>query len=246
MNTKSVSLGRAFSAGWASFTKYVGLLIGANLLYMVITFAGEVIPFLNILFLALVIPPLTGGLIILSLNAVRGTNPSINDLFAGFKDFGKWLGIYWLFFAVIAAAAIPLGLAALVAFLILEPKGGPDIVTQAVMGLGIAITTILVFWLMIRYLFVWFIAAEGGAVVESFRRSAEMTKGIRLKLFGIYFVLMLFTYAGVIACGIGVIVTGIVAALAYAAIYLDLKNQMSGTPSPETAPEPPAAEQSGQ
>jgi uncharacterized membrane protein len=91
---------------------------------------------------------------------------------------------------------------------------------------------------MIRFYFAWFLAAEGAGAMEALRRSAEMTAGIRLPLFGYSLVLGLFSYAGILACGIGIIVTGLISVLVNALIYLDIKSQMAGSavePVPDTA-----------
>jgi len=49
-----------------------------------------------------------------------------------------------------------------------------------------------------------------------------LTRGIRLKLFGRFFLLGLFAYVGVLACGVGIIATALIAGQAACSIYLDL------------------------
>lgn len=247
MDTKSVNLGKAFSSGWNIFTKHAGVLIGGSLTYIAMIFMLEMIfiipmihttarmpqstaPFsqmfgvqsgvfsIAIIFL---LAPLFGGLSILLLNATRDNSPSINDLFSGYRNYWKWVGLYFLI-SMIAFIAEFIG-----------------ILGFSIMSLGIAISlVVLMTAIMVRWLFIFFAAADGAGIIESFKKSAEMTKGIRLPLFGILIVLWLFATAGVIACGIGVILTSIIAALAITSIYVDLKSQMSGTAPSESALEP--------
>jgi uncharacterized membrane protein len=232
MNREPMGIGPALSLGWSVFKKHAGVGIGGYLIYCAISFAGNMIPFVNAIFGLFVQPVFVGGFMILLLNMAKDANPTIGDLFEGFKRYWTWVGVTWLYIAIVAVSAIPLGIAALITFLILEPmqRGGygsglssVEILMQITMGLGIAVSLVILFVLTMRWIFVCYLAAEGAFAVEAFKRSAEMTEGIRLKLFGISLVLGLFGWAGVIGCGVGALLTGLVSSLAFAFIYLGLK-----------------------
>ena len=270
MNTKSVSLSKAFSTGWNTFTKYPGVLIGGFLIYIAMVLVLEMIFMIPMILVTTRMPqstdlsspmfgvqtgfsvafpivvvflfaPLVGGLFILLLNAVRDSNPGINDLFAGFRKYWKWVGLFFLYYLATYAAFIPELIGILVSTKMMHVGSAAAVSTVlgiAIMGLGIAISLVIMFILLTRWLFIYCAAADGAGIIESFGKSAEMTKGIRLPLFGILIVLWLFATAGIIACGIGVILTSIIASLAITSMYVDLKNQMSGTAPSASAPEP--------
>jgi len=91
----------------------------------------------------------------------------------------------------------------------------------------------------LRFMFAYYAAADGEGIVESFKKSSDMTEGIRPQLLLVAIVLSLVGAAGAIACGIGIIVTGLLVWLAFAHIYVGLKGQPPvSAPAPPPAPEP--------
>jgi hypothetical protein len=74
------------------------------------------------------------------------------------------------------------------------------------------------------------------SIGESFKRSAEMTKGHKWKLFGLLLVSILLVMLGLLALVVGVFVAIPVTALAYAHAYRVL-SRSSGHPSNPEAPE---------
>ena len=100
-----LDIGHCVSRGWSVFKENLGILLGAFVLYMVLTFVASIavgavlgaLPgmmsgvglvvrsVVQPLLLALVVGPLSGGYYILSLKALRGERPGIEDLFAGFQ-----------------------------------------------------------------------------------------------------------------------------------------------------------------
>ena len=90
----------ALSSGWALFKQHMGIMIGAGaiffILIMVAAVVGSVIPFAQLL----VQGPLTGGMIILTLNLSRYNQADISDLFLGFKNYG------WLLLITLIQAAV--------------------------------------------------------------------------------------------------------------------------------------------
>ena len=77
----------------------------------------------------------------------------------------------------------------------------------------------------IRYMFAYFEAADGAEIIGSFKKSEPLTRGIRLTLLGYSIVLGVFLIVGVIACGVGMVLTSLVAYLAIMHIYLALKGE---------------------
>ncbi len=238
MDSENIGISWALSAGWGAFKKYPGMAIGGSLLFMVIYMAGAMIPFANLAFIMFAAMPLMGGGVIFYLNMVRGTNPQIEDLFAGFKSYWKWMGVGWLYTAAIIAAELPV----LIAFFVSgmykymdnkSPYGAmpPSPTAIIIMASALILSVVLMTVLSLRWFFVWFLAADGVETMEAFKRSAEMTKGWRLKLFGIQIVLGLCASVGVLACGIGKIFTSIIVYLAMTSIYVDLTSPKAETPA---------------
>jgi len=223
MHAKSVDLGRAFSVGLEAFKRYPGVTIGAVALYLVLNAAGEYIPILNFFYAIFIQPPIVGGLVIFALNVINDRNPTVGDLFAGFQEYGKWMGTYWLLTAITLACCIPglillgigagLGLAGEDAFI-------PVVILAVLMSIAIVIAVTL------RWAFVYYAAAEGRGTLDAFKRSAELTEGVRPQLLLAMIVLGLFAMCGFIALVVGVVVTGAIALCAFAAIYHDLKTAM--------------------
>lgn len=231
----------ALSAGWKAFKRYAWVLIAVFIIDTVLTFVVGRNRVANYAFAVLAMGPLAGGLAIVNLKAVRGQRPSVGDLFAGFRDYVRWIGAYWFYVVIISIADIPLavgtisvlGLRGLRYFHVppvvelhaIIKSAGSDPLSLAVIYTTAMITSVLSILILLRYGFAYYELVDGAGVVESFRRSAELTRGIRLRLLGVFIVLGLFAAAGLAACGVGFIVTGSVAQLAFVYIYTQLKGE---------------------
>jgi len=79
-NDYTVSIGYAWSRGWRAFTGNAGLMLGAGLLILLVAMVGGVIPFASLI----ITGPLTGGLYWLYLRCVRGEAATLGDGFSGF------------------------------------------------------------------------------------------------------------------------------------------------------------------
>lgn len=232
MNRKTIHFGQAFTEGWDVFKKNAGMAIAG---YFVLQGIGIVLGYVlcvgTIAWVFFLQFPLFGGLTLFYLNMVKGRKPEINDVFAGFRDFGKWLGVGWLFILMFLGSMIPLVISGLVAGIVLYPlrqsalHSAPALANGLLAGMiaslviGAFISAAIWIILIVRYFFVYYTAAEGAGVLEAFGQSAEITRGIRLELFVVAILLTLFTMAGQLF-------TVIVAKMVYTAIYVDLKEQM--------------------
>lgn len=105
-----LSVGNALSAGWRVFTGHMGLLVGANVVYLAILIGSSLVPFIGIIIQLCIAGPLTGGMLILVLNLIRNDSAKFQDLLAGFERcFGKLCGIgivQWLMAAVVCIPGI--------------------------------------------------------------------------------------------------------------------------------------------
>ncbi|MHB9133848.1 MAG: RING finger protein [Armatimonadota bacterium] len=226
-----VGLGAALSNGWAIFSRYMGISIVVMLLWGVIAVFGSIIPILNILFAYLVNPAFMGGLVIFGLKMVNDQNPEVGDLFSGFQQFGRWLGAYWLLMVAYLACSLPL----IIFFLMTSSS---RVGSYSPGEFPAQMIPLMFFWLvtmvvacvvMTRWIFVYFLVAEGYGVIDAFKQSAAMTEGRRLLLFGIAFVLYLIAVLGVLACFVGVLFTAPLALCAFTYIYNAVKVDSQST-----------------
>lgn len=125
-------------------------------------------------------------------------------------------------------------------------------------GVGLILLVIPGIYFATKYLFFAFITAEEDpGILASLRRSAELTKGVKLKLFFFILACLLLQIAGVLVFGIGLLATVNIGSLAVAYIYTQLNPQTSDLathpttqppPSPTSPPptSPPPAQESSQ
>jgi uncharacterized membrane protein len=240
MQHPTLHLGQAISIAWQAIKRYPGPTIGGFLLYGVILLGVGFVPLVGALAGIVLAPPLYGGLLILYLSVLDGRNPQIGDLFAGFRAFGKWMGIYWLLYAIILGTMVPLAAVA-IPMAITSSRHQPSLPPAAVPALagGIAAAAIAYLaglaWLVIRWWFVYWVGVERAGVIEAFRHSAEITRGRRLQLFWFLLLLSLLSVSGVLALGLGLIVTLPLCWLAQVALYRQLSPL---APPPLEAPAP--------
>lgn len=223
MHTKSVDLGRAFSVGLDAFKRYPGVTIGAVAIYLVFNAVSNSNPILGFFYGIFIQPPIVGGLVIFALNVINDRNPTVGDLFAGFQEYGKWMGTYWLLNAITLACCIP-GLIVVGIGVALGLFGEDAFIP--VVALAVLISIAVLIAVTLRWAFVYYAAAEGRGTLDAFNRSAELTEGVRPQLLLAMIVLGLFAMCGVFVLVVGVIVTGAIALCAFAAIYRDLRTAM--------------------
>jgi uncharacterized membrane protein len=193
----NLNIGHLFSRSWPLFKENLGLIVGAYIVFLLLTgflsdpdFDGDRSSLLSIIGFVIA-GPLTAGLYGIMLRVQRHEPAVFPDLFEGFREFGRAFGVY-----AISAFAIGIGLVLLVV---------PGIILAVGLwpGLYLVMDTDL-------------------GVMDTLREAWEMTKGYRLQLFGVGVVLFFFTLAGLIALGIGVFFTGAMATLVAAAVYEEL------------------------
>jgi uncharacterized membrane protein len=234
MANGSFSLGRAFSEGWQAFARNVWVAILGVLVYVGIEGVIGWVPCVGPLAQLIVAGPFLGGMCLFALHLLRQANPSVGDVFAGFSKFGRYLGLYWLLFLIGIACAVPTMGVALLVGLGVGMAAGEDAGVAVGVTLGV-IAFIVWYAILVRWSLAYYVVAddwEEGSVFTSLRKSAQITKGTRIKLFLSLIVLSLFGVIGVLACIVGVLLTGSVAMCATASIYQQLKESAAGTGAP--------------
>ena len=177
-------------------------------------------------------PALGGGLMILYLNLLYRRQPSVANVFAGFRKLWRFLGatvLFGLLFLGLMIPAVVIGILAALLWSSSQEAGIVLVVVCGVAALG-GIVAYIIYWL--RWMFaLWIIADdwEDGSIITAFNRSAQITQGYRPMLFLLSFVIGLIASAGMVACCVGVIFTAPIAGCATASLYLALKGFHCGT-----------------
>jgi len=233
VNPREISLSRCFAEGWEAFKAYPWLTIGGYAIYSVIGWVASHIPGINVLYFILAVFPLAGGFITLLLKILRRSNPRLEDLFDGFKDWVKWMGVGWLLILYVLIALIICGIPAAILVTIADFILGANSADGKIMiVIGGIITLVLLLIILMRWVFVYYVAADGANATQSIRGSTDLTEGIRFKLFWMLLVISLFAISGMVALFIGIFFTGAIAQCAVTALYLDVR-QARTSPAPD-------------
>ena len=235
----NISIGECLGKGWEGFQRHPGTAIGGFFLYWLISMVGGSIPFLNILFLIFVSAPLAGGIVIFFLRLAKDASPAVGDIFDGFDKYWKFMGAFWLLYVMILACAIP----AIIAVVFLPPLPGAErqlgsVAVGVIAATGLLASVVIMIVVAIRWVFVFFLLAdeENLGVIDAFKKSSELTRGWRGKLFGMLFVMSLFSFCGLLLLIVGMFVTAFIMGIGVAWLYLEAKRQVWGAQPGLAAP----------
>jgi len=167
------TVGNAFNEGWRVMKANYGSLLGAALVYLVISLVMGFVPIVGPLANLFIAGPLLAGWSFMGVRAYR-ERTEFSHLWDGFSRFGKTLGIYWLTFLVSLAALIPAGICVGLAYSMDKNFEGPGI---AIAALGAVVSLVIFLVVLTRFSFAMVIGmdSELGAV-DSMRKSWEITK----------------------------------------------------------------------
>lgn len=240
----NISIGECLGKGWEGFQRHPGTAIGGFFLYMLISVVGQSIPFLNIAFLIFISAPLAGGVVILFLRLAKDASPAVGDIFDGFHKYGKFMGAFWLLYAIVLACAIPALIGVGIAVYAARQLG--DGAAAAIGVTGGLVSLVIVIVVAIRWVFVFFLLGdeENLGVIDAFKKSSELTRGWRVKLFLTLFVMGLISFLGILLLIVGMFVTGPIVGIGVAWLYVEAKRQVMASrgslaPQPVTSPPPP-------
>ncbi len=236
-----LQVGDCVRNGWNGFKKNAGTAIGIVVIYGIITSIGNIIPIVNLAVAVVVTPVLSAGLAIFALKAARGGEGQIEDLFAGFNQnwFGSFIGAYWLFVAIVAAAFVP----PLIGFIIdVAIHGGFTnffpYVTIAVSAVCLVVLIIVI----LRFSMVTYLIIDGMAVMDAFKESARITKGSTGTLFLLALVNGLMIIGGILLLFMGLLVAMPLTMIIYASAYTLLKKNFpaADVQASRTVTQPPS------
>ena len=213
MNTtikKSFSISAILKLAWGLFKKHWQFLILAALaviaieiiFIILIGFTSGVVSTLLLLISYIIQIIYTVGFINIFITIARGNKPSWSSFIEKISLFGKYI-----------LGVILYGLIVLLGFVLLIFPG---------------------IYFAIKYGFWFYVLIENPdmGVIKTFKKSAMITKNIKLKIFLAGFVFSLVSSAGLILLGVGLLVTAPLAAISTALMYVTLRNQTEGAEDP--------------
>jgi hypothetical protein len=236
----------AVKSAWNTFRAHVGISLGAMLILFLIILAGELIPFLNVLFIILALPALGAGGAYFLVRMVRGESPPIASLFDGFKRWPSATGAVLLqtlvMFAIMApliAAMIGVGAFGSLAHTDTPTMPPPAVIVPLVCAALVSYTGM--FWWMTRTWPVAFVVMEpdNPGAMESLRRSWAMTRGNAWRAVGLGLLALPLEIAGLLALCVGIIPAMIVYYYAWAHGYEQLRAGVAPESPPADVPAPP-------
>lgn len=204
----NLEVGHLFRRGWAVFRDNLGTVMGAFLVYLLLT--NLALPFeqgsrighlLSLVSLFLTAPMMV-GIYALYLKLVRGQTAEVADVLSGFQQLGRALGVFWL-----QSIAIGIGLILL-------------IVPGVIVGLGLFPALFLV------------MDSDLG-VVDCLRRAWEMTEGRKPQLFVLVLAIIGLMLLGAVALVIGIFFAMPLSLVISAVTYDELCR--AHAPAPSTA-----------
>lgn len=144
-----------------------------------------------------------------------------------------WLvGLFLALGVIRAALAVTAGRTPEVGMLFESPGYGPYIVGSILFGIGLYIGLLLcivpgIYWAMVFGFFGYFIADGGEHLsgTDAMKASAEITRGKRGELFLLHLALFGINLVGALLCGVGLLFTAGISAIAIAHAYRTLKGQ---------------------
>lgn len=104
---------------------------------------------------------------------------------------------------------------------------GASILYALLVALGLVLLIVPGIYWGLKYQFVIYLVVDKDlGIREAFKRSGEMTTGVKWPLLGYAVLQILINYAGLLLFGVGLLVTAPVTMLAYAKIYRDLQKNL--------------------
>ncbi|MBU0982293.1 MAG: hypothetical protein KKA42_00360 [candidate division Zixibacteria bacterium] len=173
---------KCFGEAWQFLLYRPGLAYGATILYLLIMTVGGFIPFFSLI----AGPPMIAGFVLLSLNLAGRREANLEDLFQGFREFGRSLGAYFLLTLGCLAACLPTVIG--VFYLVFSVARDTEPNLPAVFGVvGLTLLNLLVvYFFSLRWIFVLHVVMDEPDldVMDCFRRSYYITRGNQWNLVG--------------------------------------------------------------
>lgn len=183
---------------------------------------GCLVPWLNFPFILFALAPLAGGMPALALALIAGRPLPVALVFAGFRTYERFLGIFWVGYLLAGALCLPL------LFALAFARHFPPLVETLLLAGGGLFALAALAASMARWLFVLFVAAEAGREVALDRvleTASRRTAGRRWRAFGWGLGALVLALSGALLAGVGLLLTVPLAAATLAALYRGLAGE---------------------
>jgi len=219
LNTGDFTIARALSDGWNATKRYFPLWLGVGIVAVLISGVAAV----TVIGYFLVLPVLFYGGIKFLLNMLDG-KAQFNDLFSGFSNYGTVLGRMLL----LTLSTVLVGLVSESVMLV-----GMYLESDAATLIGSLIYLVSTVFVLLPLSFSYFFVVDQGmTATAALSASWRVTRGKLGKLVGLTLVVLLISWAGVLALLIGVVFTMTVGYAMFASAYRQMV-------APAPAPPPP-------
>jgi hypothetical protein len=209
-----VDIGSCFSQGWEVFKANAGIMIGATFLVYLVVIVVNVIPYVSVILALVFNGPLLGGLWHFYIRRTRGEEATVGDAFSGFGPRFLPLMLTTIVSGILAGFCLVPGIAVFAAGVLMMGgfRGGPPHLGVPVsVGGGLLFVAGIVGAVYLST--VWFYAlalvADKGL---NFWAAMQLSRRVVGKHWWMNFLLIfvsgLVAAAGLLACGVGVLVTG--------------------------------------
>lgn len=234
-----VEIGEALSQGWESFKQNAGIMIGATVIVYAILFGLGIIPFVGGLIQWVINGAMLGGLWMVFIKCIRDQNTTIGDAFCGFGP------RFTSLFATSLVTSLLSGICMLPAVIVFLVMVGVPVAMSGQTGNNLHLSTtaiiavvaagipgaIVAVYLSVAWMFSIALVADKGL---GFWNAMTISRKVVTKhwwaTFGLMLVVGILSMIGVMACGVGVLVTAPVGLAALAWHY----QRVFGDLAPET------------
>jgi uncharacterized membrane protein len=218
-----------------------GIAIAFIVLWYLVIFGLEIVAsFLScigVIALYLVLPPMTVGATAFFISVVRRNEPSLGQMWGGFRAFGGAVGSFILMMLISMGVAmvillpvvgIAVGVLGKAGLAIGGGRQGLPPEAAAMLPLIIALGVIayvallaVMIWIQLRFALIYPLLADYPALgpIEVLRRSAERMRGRKWKMFCLYFRFFGWSILALLTCGIGFLWLGPYMFASYCAFY---------------------------
>lgn len=211
----SFDVGTCLSRGWTATIQNLGPVLGVLVLGWLMSFVS----YFTCVGAFIVIPLVMWGQLKFLLNTLDG-HCEFNDLFLGFKNFGKVLPqalLLWLLFVLLGITGS------------LVQYAGMFLENEFLIVSGVAASFVWALAVMIRFYWApFFMVDQGLGAVDSLRASWQATEGNWLNMILLIMLSIVVSLAGLLALVVGLLIAAPVIYFMFGAAY----RQSVGTPAP--------------
>ncbi len=212
-----LELGQWFAYAGAHYGPVIGPAVGYLVLSFLMGVAASMVPCGGILFRFCLEPALQAGFTVVYLAQLKGQSWTFADFFAGFNWYGALIANFVLTLLIFVGCLLPF-----VVLVVLVAQAPPRLNPWLLLVCGSVPIVLLTTYVMLRTtcFSVLLIVDRDCNALEAIKGSWQLSEGHVLGLLGVWVLLGLLAFAGLLLLGVGLLFTLPLAGLAYTAGYL--------------------------